>query len=81
MPTPAYAELLTAHHAAEAARLALAAELKTTQGELYRERTLRRLPHLAPVISLVHGDTEEEYTARADELDAALTAARSPSNQ
>lgn len=78
MKNPTYSELLAAHHAAETARLSLAAELKTTQAALYRERTLRRLPHLEPVISLVTGDTEDEYAAHADELDAALAAARSP---
>lgn len=78
MKTPTYPELLAAHHAAETERLRLAALLKTTQGELWRERTMRRLPHLTPVISLVTGETEEEYAARADELDAALTAARAP---
>lgn len=78
MKTPTYAELLAAQHAAETARLALAAELRTTQAALYRERTLRRFPHLEPVIDLVTGDTEEAYAARADELDAALTAARTP---
>jgi len=67
-----------AHHVAETERLALAAELKRVRGELYREQTLRRLPHLDPVITLVSGATAEEFAASADALDAAIKAARSP---
>ncbi|MEU4015817.1 hypothetical protein AB0E56_11185 [Microbacterium sp. NPDC028030] len=71
--TTAIDDLPAAQHAAQTARIALAA----TQRELWRERTLRRLPHLEPVIGLVSGDSEKAYASRADELDAALTAARS----
>ena len=76
MPRPSYAELRDMHHAAETERVRLAATLKTTQAALWRERTIRRLPRLAPVISLVTGETEEAYSANADALDAALEAAR-----
>lgn len=75
MTTPTYSDLLAAHHAAETERIRLAAELKTTQTDLWRLRTLRRLPHLEPAIDLVSGATEDEFAARADELVAALAAA------
>jgi len=76
MPTPTYTELAAAHHAAETARIALAAELDDTRRALWKAETRIRLPHLAPVLSLVQGTTREEYAANADALDAALTAAR-----
>lgn len=75
MPTPSHAELLAAHSAAEAAPIDLATQLKDTQAALWRERTLRRIPRLEPVIGLVSGDTEDAYAARADELDEACAAA------
>ncbi|MGM7671913.1 hypothetical protein [Microbacterium sp. A93] len=78
MSNPTYAELLAAHHAAETARLALAAELTETRRSLWRSQTIIRLPHLAPVIDFIKGSTADDYAANADELNAALAAARSP---
>lgn len=72
MASPTYAELRDMHHAAETARLALAAELATTQAALWRARTLIRLPHMSPVIDFIRGRTEDEYAANADTLDAAI---------
>lgn len=76
MTTPTYTELVAAHHAAETARIALAAELDDTRRALYRAEQHIRLPHLAPVLALVQGSTREEFIANANALDAALTAAR-----
>ena len=79
MTVPTYAELRDLHHAAETSRIALAAELDDTRRDLYRAETHIRLPHLAPVLSLVQGSTRAEFAASADALDAALTAARARS--
>lgn len=72
MPNPTYSELRDMHHAAETARLDLAAQLQTTQAALWRAHTLIRLPHMRPVIDFIKGSTEDEYATNADELDTAI---------
>ncbi|MBO3664791.1 hypothetical protein [Microbacterium stercoris] len=74
--TTAAPDLNAALRTAEAARMALASELEATRRELWRARTELRLPHLAPVLDMIQGKTEDEFGAYADELDAALKKAR-----
>ena len=76
MTTPTYTELVAAHHAAETARIALAAELDDTRRALYRAEQQSCTRTGPPSSPLVQGSTREEFIANANALDAALTAAR-----
>lgn len=59
----------SAHRAAEAARIALATELDSTRRELWRERALRRFPHIERAVDLIpHTQDEESYLAHAATL-------------
>lgn len=70
-PTPPTAKetLESQLRTAEAARLALAAELHTTKQALRVERTLRRFPAIEPAIHLIPPtDDDEEFAAHAETL-------------
>lgn len=66
-----------AYEASEAARIAVAAELASTKATLRRERALNAHPALnRDLISLVRGETDEEYASQAAKLADAIEGAR-----
>jgi hypothetical protein len=70
-------DLRAAYEHAEAARIAIAAELATVRTTLRRERALHAHPELTVnLLELVRGDTDEDYASRASTLANAILSAR-----
>lgn len=70
-------DLRAAYEHAEASRIAVAAELATVRHTLRRERALRAHPVLtSDLVELVHGETDDDYAARALKLADAIILAR-----
>lgn len=70
-------DLRAAYEHAEAARIAVAAELASVHQSLRRERTLRAHPTLnEELLEFIQGDSDDTYAVRASEFVGALTRLR-----
>ena len=70
-------DLRAAYEHAEASRIAVAAELATVRQTLRRERASHAHPVLTTdLLDLVHGETDDDFAARAMALADAISRSR-----